>query len=179
MTLAVTAALPSQQLPCTQYGMHHHDDQPPYLHPADHSLAALAMWFELRVQERVGWRDGSRLFGLEVLDAGALERNADTAARVTFLAEGDVYELLESDCAVLATRFDALGLCCFGTATNLRTGERFRSRTVLVATPFGQSTVNRLQGAPPEHMGAASGPVADRVAALFAETDRTERGWGA
>ena len=154
-------------------------DNPPAPGEPAHALDALAMWFELRVQERVGWRDGSRLFGLEVLDAGSLERNADTAARVTFLAEGDVYELLDGECALLATRFDALGLCCFGTATNLRTGERFRSRTVLVATPFGQSTVNRLQGGSPEHMGVARGPVADRVAALFVESNGTDGGWGA
>jgi len=155
-----------------------HDDHPEHAAP-NGALDALAMWFELRVQERVGWREGSRLFGLEVLDASALDRNADSAARVTFLAEGDVYELLDGECALVATRFDALGLCCFGTATNLRTGERFRSRTVLVATPFGQSTVNRLQGGAPEHVGVARGPVADRVGALFVESNGTEGGWGA
>lgn len=145
----------------------------------EHMLDALAMWFELRMQERVGWRDGSRLYGLEVLDADALERNGDTAARITFVAEGDVYELLDGECAALAASFDALGLCCFGTATNLRTGERYRSRTVLVATPQGQSTVNRLQGASPEHMGVARGPVADRVAALFAASGTTHTDPGA
>lgn len=145
----------------------------------EHMLGALAMWFELRMQERVGWRDGSRLYGLEVLDAAALERNSDTAARITFVAEGDVYELLEGECAATAASFDALGLCCFGTATNLRTGERYRSRTVLVATPWGQSTVNRLQGASPEHMGEARGPVAERVAALFAASGTAEQYPGA
>ena len=137
-------------------------------------LDHLATWLELRLHETAGWDTGSRLYGLTVMDPEALGRNADGAARISLLAEGDVYELLDSPVAIAATVFDAVGLCCFGTATRLDTGERSRCRTVLVANECGQSTVNRLQGRPPERMGMASGPVAERVDLLFSAFRSTE-----
>ena len=137
-------------------------------------LDDLASWLELRLHETVGWGSGSRIYGLTLLDPEALGRNGDEAARFTFLAEGDVYALLESPTAVMATMFEAIGLCCFGTATRLDTGERHRCRTLLVANEWGQSTVNRLKGLRPERMGVSSGPVAERVAELFDAIRSTE-----
>jgi len=90
--------------------------------------------------------------------------------RVTFLAEGWVYDLLDGPSAVAATRYDALGLCCFGKATRLDTLERFRCRTVLVAVANDQFAVNRLRGKPPELMGRPNGPVSEQVAGLFTRT---------
>jgi len=134
---------------------------------ADLAHQDLANWLELRLHETIGWGTGSRMYGLTALDAEALGRNADDAVRITFLAEGDVYDLLESPTAVTATMFDAIGLCCYGTATHLVTGESRRCRTVLVANEFGQATTNRLKGAPPEPMGRASGPIAAIVDELY------------
>ena len=71
---------------------------------------------------------------------------------------------------VAATRYDALGLCCFGKATRLDTLERFRCRTVLVAVANDQFAVNRLRGKPPELMGRPNGPVSEQVAGLFTRT---------
>lgn len=127
----------------------------------------LANWLELRLHETIGWASGSRMYGLSVLDTDALARNADEAARITFLAEGDVYNVLEGPTALAATMYDAIGLCCFGTATHLDTGEQRRCRTVLVANEDGQATTNRLMGARPEAMGRASGPIAAIVDELF------------
>jgi hypothetical protein len=137
-------------------------------------LADLASWLELRLHEADDWRSPSRLYGLTVLDPDALGRNADSAAAFTFLAEGEVYALLECPAVVAAATFDALGIACTGTATRLDTGERYRCRTVLVADGTGQSTVNRLRGEAPERMGRASGPVADRVELLFRALRSTE-----
>ncbi len=131
------------------------------------TLDDLAAWLEVRLHETAGWTCGSRLYGLTVLDPDGVGRNADDAARFTFLAEGDVYALLDGPAAVAGTLFDALGLCCLGTATRLDTGERFRCRTVLVANEGGQSTVNRIKGSAPERMGRASGPIAEIVDGLF------------
>jgi hypothetical protein len=143
----------------------------------DGYLDQLVSWLERRLDETVGWRHASRLYGLTVLDRDALLAGAPDAARVTFLAEGWVYDLLASPSARLATEYDALGLCCFGRATNLETLERSRCRTVLVADASGQATVNRLRGKPPVLAGHPTGPVADVVEALFgtipsAPTDR-------
>lgn len=135
------------------------------LNPALHQH--LADWLELRLHETIGWGSGSRMYGLSVLDPDALGRNADEAVRITFLAEGDVYDILDGPTAVAATMFDAIGLCCFGTATHLDTGERRRCRTVLVANEHGQATTNRLMGAAPEAMGRASGPIAAIVDDLY------------
>jgi hypothetical protein len=134
----------------------------------------LADWLELRLHETIGWGSGNRLYGLTVLDREALGRNADEAVRVAFLAEGDVYSILEGPIALAATMFDATGLCCFGTATHLDTGERRRCRTVLVANEDGQATTNRLLGGPPESMGRASGPVATIVDGLYDVIRSTE-----
>lgn len=131
------------------------------------TLDDLAAWLEVRLHETAGWTCGSRLYGLTVLDPDGVGRNADDAARFTFLAEGDIYALLDGPAAVAGTLFDALGLCCLGTATRLDTGERFRCRTVLVANEGGQSTVNRIKGSAPERMGRASGPIAEIVDGLF------------
>ena len=130
-------------------------------------MQGLANWLELRLHETAGWISGSRLFGLTVLDADGVGRNADDAVRLTFLADGHVYALLDSPTAMVATLFDALGLCCYGTATKLDSGEQHRCRTVLVANQYGQATSNRMEGSTPEPMGRASGPVAERVDALF------------
>ncbi len=132
-------------------------------------LDQLASWLERRLDETVGWRHSSRLYGITVLDRQELIDGTNDAARVTYLAEGWVYDLLDSPSAGIATEYDALGLCCFGRATNLETREQSRCRTVLVADSTGQSSVNRLRGRTPELTGRPSGPVADLVDALFAD----------
>lgn len=137
----------------------------PQLHPA--RLTELASWLELRLHEEEPWGTAARLYGITVLDADLLGRNADEAARYTLLAEGPVYDLLDSPTAVMATMFDAIGLCCHGTATRLDTGGRFRCRTVLAADEGGHVAVNRIEGATPEVMGAARGPIAERITRLF------------
>jgi hypothetical protein len=132
-----------------------------------HLLTELARWLEVRLHETVGWTEGSRLYGLSVLDRDALTDDGDRAARIVFLGSGDVYELLDGESARHAVLFDAMALCCFGVATELDTGIRRRCRTVLVADHTGQATVNRMRGRPAEPLGVASGPVADLVARLF------------
>ena len=132
-----------------------------------HNLDNLAVWLEVRLHETAGWSCGSRLYGLTLLDPEGLGRNAEDAVRFTFLAEGDVYALLDGPAALAGTMFDALGLCCLGTATRLDSGERFRCRTVLVANECGQSTVNRIKDEAPERMGRATGPIAEIVDGLF------------
>lgn len=138
-------------------------------------LDALAEWFEHSVDETVGWRHSSRLYGLTVLDCDALVARgtaATGAVRFTYLAHGWVYDLLAGPSAEAATRYDALALCCFGRATHLETLEQSRCRTVLVADGAGVSTVNRLRGQPPVLTGRPTGPVAELVAELFARRDR-------
>jgi len=130
-------------------------------------LTELASWLELRIHEEEPWGTAARLYGITVIDEELLGRNADEAARYTLLAEGPVYDLLDSPTAVMATMFDAVGLCCHGTATRLDTGGRFRCRTVLVADEGGHVAVNRLEGTAPEVMGAARGPIAERMNRLF------------
>jgi len=130
-------------------------------------LAELASWLELRIHEEEPWGTAARLYGITVLDGDLLGRNADEAARYTLLAEGPVYDLLDSPTAVMATMFDAIGLCCHGTATRLDIGGRFRCRTVLAADEGGHVAVNRVEGMTPEVMGAATGPVAERMNRLF------------
>lgn len=132
-------------------------------------LTDAALWFERRLHETVGWSEGSRLYGLNILDRAALSRDDDHAARIVFLGSGDVYELLAGESARFAVLSDVLALCCFGVATELDTGIRRRCRTVLVADHTGQATVNRMRGRPAEPLGTASGPVADLVARLFTE----------
>jgi len=132
-------------------------------------LEEVAAWLERRLDETVGWRSGSRLYGLTLLDPDALGRDEAGAMRITYLGEGYVYPLLGGPAGQAATGFDALGLCCFGVATNLETGRRRRCRTVLVANCSGQSTVNRLKGERPECLGRPHGPVADLVGELFAQ----------
>jgi hypothetical protein len=125
-------------------------------------LGELASWFEQTLHTTIGWARGSRLYGLTAGDGNP---------RATFLAEGWVYEILAGPSAMVAvTRFDALGLCCFGKATHLDTLERFRCRTTLVADAAGQCAVNRIRGRQPEVLGAPTGPVADLVRALYAST---------
>ena len=137
-------------------------------HITTHQLDELALWFERELHETIGWARGSRLYGLTVNLGGKGNSNEP---RRTFLADGWVYDLLEGSSAlVAATRFDALGLCCFGKATNLDTLETFRCRTVLVANAHGQCVVNRIRGREPELSGRATGPVAQRVEALFHQT---------
>ena len=138
------------------------------------SLDALASWLELRIHEHEPWGGPAQLYGLTVEDAGALGRNADGAARQRLLACGQVYDLLDSPAAVMATMFDAIGLCCFGMATRLDTGARSRCRTVVVATERDQRSVNRMEGQHPELMGVPRGPVADRLDRLFDVLRSTE-----
>jgi len=142
-----------------------------------HWLDQLASWLERRLDETVGWQHSSRLYGITVIDRESLiagTPDGNDAARVTYLAQGWVYDLLDSPSAGIATEYDALGLCCFGRATHLETLERSRCRTVLVADSTGQSCVNRLRGRTPELTGRPSGPVADRVSALFEGQRATE-----
>lgn len=140
-----------------------HEPAEPFIVP----LTELASWLELRIHEEEPWGNATRIYGITVLDSALLGRNSDDAARYTFLAEGPLYDLLDSPTAVMATMFDAIGLCCHGTATRLDTGGRFRCRTVLVASEHGHVAVNRIDGATPEVMGAATGPVAERMNRLF------------
>ena len=139
-------------------------------------LDEMAVWLEQRLDETVGWRHASRLYGLTVLDRDGLRAGSAGAMRFAFLAEGYVYDVLAGPSAALATVYDALGLCCFGMATSGETELRRRCRTVLVANGSGQTTVNRLRGSGPERLGRPTGPVAELVAALFGDSETTETG---
>jgi hypothetical protein len=131
-------------------------------------LADLASWLEQRLDETVGWVDGSRLYGITVHDPSEVSAGRDGSARFTFLAEGFVYDLLSGPAADLAIRHDALALCCFGMSTNLESGDRMRSRTVLVATADGQVAINRVEGGSPIVAVDPVGGVPDAVQLLFA-----------
>jgi hypothetical protein len=50
----------------------------------------------------------ARLYGISVVDAGAVNRLEDGALRITFLAEhGDVYELIDAPTSAIVRMFDA------------------------------------------------------------------------
>jgi hypothetical protein len=130
-------------------------------------LHVLADLLEQRIDETIGWSDGSRLYGISVLDLDEVVAGNAEAARLSFLADGWVYDLLAGPAAELAAQHDALGLCCFGTATDLTSGKRRRCRTILVADEHGQLALNRVRGHAALVTDSPAGGVPDLVRGIF------------
>jgi hypothetical protein len=136
-------------------------DTPTLDDPRPVDLAGLAVWFEARMDEAVGWRSSSRLYGLSVIDPDGVGAGHAGAVRVTFVADGDPYVVLPGHAGAVAARYDAIGLCCFGIATEVRSGRTRRCRTVVVGDRRGLEAVNRVAGGAPESLGRPRGPLAE------------------
>jgi hypothetical protein len=116
----------------------------------------LARWFEARLQDSLAPPSANvRLYGLEVIDADALDEFGP-AARVSFVAEaGDLSELFELPDAWRVREFDAAAVVThpwFMTPQlQAKPGEypvRRRARVVVVTTRGGSATVTRFDDDP-------------------------------
>ena len=118
----------------------------------------LARWFDGRLHESVGFcLTGCRLYGLEVLDAAALQHDIPTAARASFLADAPDSDTLARHPAVdEALQFDAVALVSMEWRPvphpqPCRPGEfvgRRRARVVEVMVGHRVATVLRFEADP-------------------------------
>lgn len=123
----------------------------------------------------------ARLYGISVVDPAGVERNADGALRISFLAEhGDVYELLDSTRSGVARMFDAAAVLTCGWAAPVDDAEddlppsahprRRRVRLVVVVGDAGVGSVLRFADTPEEIItdpGNATGSLAEAVEQLW------------
>jgi hypothetical protein len=159
---------------CTQLGMNTPVITPVALATCvEHSLHLSLSGFDLK---------RARLYGINVVDPGGVEANADGALRISFLAEhGDVYELLDSRGSAVARMFDAAAVLTCGWAAPVNDEEdddmppsahprRRRVRLIVVVSDAGVGSVLRFADAPNEIVtdpGNAKGSLADAVEHLW------------
>ena len=148
----------------------------------EHSLNLSLSGFDLK---------RARLYGINVVDSRGVERQADGALRISFLAEhGDVYELLEARGSAIARMFDAAAILTCGWAAPVDDEgdddvppsvhpRRRRVRLVVVVGDAGVGSVLRFADTPEEIVtdpGNAKGSLADAVERLWRDaiTSSTE-----
>jgi len=129
----------------------------------------------------------ARLYGINIVDAAGVEKQADGALRISFLAEhGDVYELLEARGSAIARMFDAAAVLTCGWAAPVDDDEsdvppsvhprRRRVRLLVVVGDAGVGSVLRFADTPDEVVtdpGNAKGSLADAVEQLWRDAVTT------
>ena len=139
----------------------------------EHSLNLSLSGFDLK---------RARLYGINIVDPLGVEKQADGALRISFLAEhGDVYELLEARGSAIARMFDAAAVLTCGWAAPVDDGNdddvppsvhprRRRVRLLVVVGDAGVGSVLRFADKPEEVVtdpGNAKGSLADAVEQLW------------
>jgi hypothetical protein len=129
----------------------------------------------------------ARLYGINIVDVAGVEKQADGALRISFLAEhGDVYELLEARGSAIARMFDAAAVLTCGWAAPVDDDEsdvppsvhprRRRVRLLVVVGDGGVGSVLRFADTPDEVItdpGNAKGSLADAVEQLWRDAVTT------
>jgi hypothetical protein len=144
----------------------------------EHSLNLSLSGFDLK---------RARLYGINIVDVAGVEKQADGALRISFLAEhGDVYELLEARGSAIARMFDAAAVLTCGWAAPVDDDEsdvppsvhprRRRVRLLVVVGDGGVGSVLRFADTPDEVItdpGNAKGSLADAVEQLWRDAVTT------